>query len=271
VRPLVFLLAGLLVSGLTACVGLGPSTIPRDRFDYVSTISDSWKSQMLLNMVKLRYADTPAFLDVGSVISQYEFAGELNAALGWGLVVPGSDSQSLGGAGSYVERPIITYVPIAGAKFTQSLMTPVPPSAVLFLMQAGYPVRLVLGMCVRNVNDLDNRFVDPMWAREADPEFERLVDILERMQRAGGHAMRVERMDDGDAVVMALRRKRVSKQDANDVAGLLGVSPSAPKYRVTYGAVGRSNREIAMQTRSLFEIMVRCPFAIVETAQGCLS
>ncbi len=236
-RPLSFLLAGLLVSGLTACVGFGPATIPRDRFDYVSTISDSWKSQMLLNIVKLRYADTPAFLDVSSVISQYEFAGELNAALGWGLVVPGSDSQSLGGAGSYVERPTITYVPIAGAKFTQSLMTPVPPSAVLFLIEAGYPVRLVLGMCVRTINDLDNRSVDPMWAREADPEFERLVDLLERVQRAGGLAMRVERLDDGDAVVMALRRKRVSKQDANEVARLLGLSPSAPEYRVTYGAV----------------------------------
>jgi hypothetical protein len=49
-----------------------------DRFDYVSTISDSWKSQLLLNIVKLRYADAPAFLDVGSVISQYEFAAELN-------------------------------------------------------------------------------------------------------------------------------------------------------------------------------------------------
>mgnify|MGYP000697641109 CR=1 FL=1 len=97
---------------------------------------------MLLNIVKLRYADTPAFLDVGSVISQYEYAAELNASLGWGLPEPGSDSQSLGGAGRYAERPTITYVPIAGAKFTQSLMTPVPPSGVLFLLQAGYPVRV---------------------------------------------------------------------------------------------------------------------------------
>ena len=85
------------------------------------------------------------------------------AGLGWGLPEPGSDSQSLGGTGRYAERPTITYIPIAGAKFTQSLMTPVPPSAVLFLLQAGYPVRLVLGMCVRTINDLDNRSVDPMW------------------------------------------------------------------------------------------------------------
>ena len=252
----VVFVAGLFATTLSGCVGLGPSTIPRDRFDYVSTISDSWKSQMLLNIVKLRYADTPAFLDVGSVISQYEFAAQLNASLGWDLPEPGSRSQSLGGTGSYAERPTITYVPLAGAKFTQSLMTPVPPSAVLFLLQAGYPVRLVLGMCVRTINDLDNRSVDPMWARAADPQFERLVDLLERMQRAGGLAMRVEKKDDGDAIVMAMRRKRVREQVVNEVAEVLGIDPEAADYRITYGAVARSDREIALQTRSIFEIMI---------------
>jgi hypothetical protein len=250
------LLAGLLASSLTGCVGFGPSTVPRDRFDYVSTISDSWKSQMLLNIVKLRYADVPSFLDVGSVISQYEYAAEINASWGWDLPEPGSYSRSLGGAGRYAERPTITYVPIAGAKFTQSLMTPVPPSAVLFLLQAGYPVRLVLGMCVRTINDLDNRSLDPMWARAADPGFERLLDLLERMQRAGGLAMRIDKADAADAIVMAVRRKRVSAHDADEVARLLGLSRGAAEYQVTYGAVARSNREIAIQTRSIFEIMI---------------
>jgi hypothetical protein len=255
-RSLVAILAGLSALALVGCVGFGPSTVPRDRFDYVSTISDSWKSQMLLNIVKLRYADTPAFLDVGSVISQYEFAGELNATLGWGLPLPGSDSQSVGGSGTYAERPTITYTPVTGAKFTKSLMTPVPPSAVLFLLQAGYPVRLVFGMCVRTINDLDNRSVDPIWSRAADPEYERLVDVLERIQREGGIAMRAERRDDGDAAVMRLRRQRVREEDAAEAARLLGLDPAAPTYRVTYGAVARSGREIAIQTRSIFEIMV---------------
>lgn len=135
-------------------------------------------------------------------------------------------------------------------------MTPVPPAAVLSLLQAGYPVRLVFGICVRTINDLDNRSVDPIWAREADPAFERLADVLERMQREGGIAMRVERRDDGDATVMRLRRKRVRKEDVAEVARLIGIDSAAPEYQVTYGAVARSKREIAIQTRSIFEIMV---------------
>jgi hypothetical protein len=96
-------------------------------------------------------------------------AGELNATLGWGLTLPGSNSQTLGSVGRYAKRPTITYAPIAGAKFTQSLMTPVSPSAILSLLQAGYPVRLVLGICVRTINDLDNRSVDPIWQKRRTP------------------------------------------------------------------------------------------------------
>jgi hypothetical protein len=249
-------LSCLLVVGLAGCTSFGPGTITRDRFDYVSTISDSWKSQMLLNLVKLRYADTPVFLDVSSVISQYEFAGELSASLGWDSPEPGANSQTLGGAGRYAERPTITYVPLAGADFTQSLLTPVPPSAVLMLIQAGYPVRLVFGMCVRTINDLDNRSVDPLWAREADPAYERLVDELERLQRQGAVAMRVEQLGDDEVVVMALRRKRISPEGIERVADLLGIDPSVDRYRIAYGAVARSDDEIAIHTRSIFEIMV---------------
>ncbi len=59
----------LLLAGLTGCASIGPATVARDRFDYITAISDSWKAQMLLNLVKLRYGDAPVFLDVASVIT----------------------------------------------------------------------------------------------------------------------------------------------------------------------------------------------------------
>jgi hypothetical protein len=36
-----------------------------------AAISDSWKNQMLLNLVKARYAEAPVFLDIASAINSY--------------------------------------------------------------------------------------------------------------------------------------------------------------------------------------------------------
>jgi hypothetical protein len=40
--------------------------VPHDRIDYATAIGDSWKAQPLLNIVKLRCADMPVFLEVAS-------------------------------------------------------------------------------------------------------------------------------------------------------------------------------------------------------------
>jgi hypothetical protein len=49
------------------CTGIGPPTVDRDRFNYVSAISESWKRQALLNFIKTRYLDAPVFMNVAKV------------------------------------------------------------------------------------------------------------------------------------------------------------------------------------------------------------
>jgi hypothetical protein len=65
---------------LASCQNLGPSSIEQDRVDYAGAMADSWKQQMLLNIVKFRDFDTPVFLDVSSMISSYQIEGQVNVA-----------------------------------------------------------------------------------------------------------------------------------------------------------------------------------------------
>ena len=58
---------------------MGPGTVIRDQFDYGKSVGKSWKIQMLLNLVKLRYGDIPVFMDVGQVVAGYSIQRTLAA------------------------------------------------------------------------------------------------------------------------------------------------------------------------------------------------
>lgn len=245
---------------LAGCAGIGPHTVARDRFDYTTAISDSWKSQMLVNMVKMRYGDSPTFLDVASVINQYSVESQLDLRLNWADPITGAmtNSQSAGGAARYIDRPTITYSPLSGEKFARSLMTPIPPAAILSLIQANYPVDLVLRLCVHSVNGVRNRYGGAARARPADPEFYPLIEKLKRIQASGAIGLRVQKTTDKDATLMTFRGKvdEATGEDILAVRKLLGLDPAAQEFAVAYASVAKNDRELAILSRSVLEIII---------------
>ena len=65
----------LLLASQGGCRHYGPRSIATDRLPYNEAIASSWKEQTLLNIVKLRYMDTPFFLDVPQITSGYTLQG----------------------------------------------------------------------------------------------------------------------------------------------------------------------------------------------------
>ena len=249
--------------GLAGCASIGPGTVTRDRFDYTGAVGESWKSQMLLNLVKLRYGDTPVFLDVGQIVSGYTVQGTFSAlgsVFSTSGVVPGvpNSSVTLGAQGQYTDRPTITYTPLAGERFARSLMTPVPPAALLSLIQAGNPVDVVLRLAVHVVNGIHNRYGGDMRAHPADPEFYLLLERLRRIQLSGAIGLRVRRVDREEAVLMTFRHKVDPSIEAEvrAVRQLLGLDPGSAEFQVVYGSVAANDTQIAMLSRSILEILV---------------
>jgi hypothetical protein len=242
---------------LFGCSGIGPPTVSRDRFDYTAAISDSWKRQMLFNMVKIRYGDAPVFLDLSSVISQYQIAGQISVGATFNTN-PWSSSEFLGTTGNYVDRPTITYTPVMGEKFARSLMSPVPPPAILSLMQAGYPVDMVFRLLVQEINGVRNRFGGEARARSADPEFYSLIEKMRRIQSSGAIGMRFKKREKEEATFMVMRGEQDPeiKGLSAEVRKLLGLDPLGKEFSVVYGTVSKDDKEIAILTRSILEVII---------------
>ena len=241
---------------ISGCRTIGPGTITRDGFDYTAAISESWKKQMLLNLVKIRYSDVPVFLEVSSIINQYSLETEVQGSLGWNTFLP-EPSQNVGARGRFSDRPTITYSPMTGEKFTRNLLTPIPPTSLLSLVEAGWPVDRVFRVCVQSINGIDNQANSITIYREAEPEFYHLISVLARIQQAGAMGIWIEEKDKSakGTVIFGRDVDEDTKQEIRKAKKLLGIDPNGNEFNVVKGTLSRSTNELVILSRSMMEIM----------------
>lgn len=251
----------LLVSG---CSSVGPPILARDRFDYSSAVADSWKRQTLLNIVKLRYLDSPIFLDVASIVSGYQLQTTVSAS-GTASVDPSSvptigSFLNFGAQGSFTDRPTITYVPLTGDQYVRGLVTPLRPEQVFSAILAGWPAEAILFIAVNTLNGLGNQRLGGVAPRTADPRFLRVMRLMGNLQASSAVEFRfAEGKLPATRTIMFFRRTELTdqeRQEIDEVRQLLGLDPKATEFELVFGPTTASKQEIAVQTRSLVQILV---------------
>ena len=131
--PSIYLLA-FSVCVILSCFGcsLGPRSLMHSRLRYNEAVKTTSEQQLLLNIVRLRYVDTPSSLAISSIADQQEVV----AGLG---IVPFFTSAGAGDVGSYrnsilpqaqlsgTTRPTLSYTPLDDEEFTRRLFSPISP------------------------------------------------------------------------------------------------------------------------------------------------
>lgn len=263
-----------------ACNAVGPDALAGARFDYNKEIAHSWNEQLLLNLVRLRYRDTPQFLEVGSVLAQYT----LNSSAGVSPVIGvggGSDNQTtLGFNVGYEERPTITLVPLQGEDFTRRLLTPLSTETLLFLSQAGWSVSRLLMMGVQRLDRLTNmpRAAGPTPdVIQFDPRFGELVSLLRELQVTDALQLVAIERPDGTAGTRLRLEPAGGEPDRAmaRVRELLGLAEDANAVELAAQPAG--DGQLLVQSRSLMGVMfflshaVEVPARDVETGRVTVS
>lgn len=243
----------------SGCVSnVGPKTVTPARFNYNQALSTSWNEQILLNLVRLRYRDTPVFLEVGTVLAQYSVTGSGNAAIAITDGGVDDDVYGIGGSVEVSESPTITYTPLQGDEFVRQLLTPISPATVLLLSQAGWSIERLMLCCVNRLNDLPNAPSAAGPTPDYTPryaEFHHLARLLRELQVAGYFTFRVERRDGQERFVVQIAPSDDPEIDfkAAEVAEILGLERGQGTYElVEEGSAGTG--DLLMTGRSLLGV-----------------
>jgi len=255
-----FLSIMLLTVLFTACSSIGPKTINRDQLDYGQNIGQNWKNQMLANLVRIRYGDMPIFLDVGQVVAGYSLETQVSGGLGFGTAFDSTDNGTVGASGRFTDRPTITYTPKTGTDYLTSMLKPITPSSLLALIQSGYDARLLFTWAVEAINGLKNFSVSAGGRRDPDPEFYEFLDRLSSLQISGGIAF--EQSTDPatkNNVIIFFRDISASEDELKEgkrAREVVGLSTEREKFRVVYSPFAYEDDVLAIQTRSILQIMM---------------
>jgi hypothetical protein len=172
---------------------LGPKALDNNRLKYNQVLAKTEDEELLLNLVRLRYRDTPMFLPTGSIATQHEW--DYSAQVSGDFVTRGMGPAGelgdvlhffAGAAGA--ERPTVTYVP-TGGDLLRGLASPLSSETLFILGYSGWGIDRTLRLVANSMNDLGNAISAAGPDLSGSPEYEEflwLVTNLKILEQRGG-------------------------------------------------------------------------------------
>ncbi len=240
----------------SACHSLGPRSITKTHGAYGHAIALSRNEQFLQNLVKLRYRESPYFLEVNSVTASLSFQSALGveSELSTG---PGADLVTPNLGAGYSTSPTISYSPLQGEDFLRKVLVNVPVESLFVLMQSGWSAERVFGICVERINGLENAPTASGPTPSSPPKnfaaFERFLELMESVQNSEWirYAM------DSETGMLSLEFEGNSSQEPalREIKNLLGIDPNKNVYSLSNGVGNRGPDVISIRTRSIMSIL----------------
>ena len=244
------------------CGMLGPSSLKEGRNRYNQVIAYTGNEQMLINLVKLRYRDSPTFLQVSSISTNLQWGASASAQVPIGSSLYSAGNLVPFGAGfNYAESPTITYTPLTGEAFVRQMLTPIPLQTLILLFQAGWPVDTVFRLVVQEVNDLENASPASGPTPEREPIFHKFLEvasIFRDLQKRRVIEWGVT--DKGWEGVMYVHPHLSTEEKKNvtrlkTLLKLKRLQMDMEQYEVGYGVCFTDSSRLNMVTRSMTDIL----------------
>jgi hypothetical protein len=234
--------------GLSGC--LGPTAVRQTRLRYNEVVRDTNDEQLLLNIVRLRYADSPVIIDLPNITSQFEISGRGNYFGGRGYEFPGHTNLGTGEL-SLRDTPTLSYHPREGREIAKSLLTPLS-SDLFIVVNAGAGIEQLLLLTVNDINDVSNALrATTLMPRVPDDnaEFVRGIQLLASIRERDGSELAIETNDELQGASDPILKANVHGKD------LLGAAKDGYVYRARNGdhvQLVKRSKDLTLHIRPAF-------------------
>jgi hypothetical protein len=192
--PRAYVLLGLAVLGAAGCA-FGPRALEKTHGRYNEAYRQVDSEELLLNIVRLRYGDPPAEVEVSGIATQFELSASAEARPFFGTPNPAPDGTfrafstvlpfvGTGGA----NRPTFTLTPVHSGETIARYLRPITPEGVVFFAETSWPISSVFRLWLEGVNGVPNAPSASGPTRGFPPEyaeFRRACDLLQVIQDRG--------------------------------------------------------------------------------------
>jgi len=238
----------------TSCSHLGPNFMDGNRNEYNKVLANTNDEEVLLNLVRRRYADSIAILEVNSVSTSLEW--KKNAGISAKLFDGDLDDNNLGisGNGSYSEKPTITYLPLNGADYVKNILTPIDIETILLLTRSGWAADRVFRLTVNKINGIDNASEasgpTPSFAPRYK-DFRLVAEQLKKLQKMDSFVLGYKLEGDSRKIGFLIKPAYQNNEEVRKFLELIQVKNNNI-IPITTDFNGKSNKEeIEMNIRSL--------------------
>lgn len=242
----------------TGCVGkLGPTSLRNDSLAYNRAVQRSNDTQLLLNLVRLRYRDTPTFLQIGTISSAYE----LKRSLGADIKDNSFENDTLKLGLDLIDKPTTVYSPVRGKGFSEELLTPIQLPSLLLLNSSGWRIDRVFRVVVQRMNDLANAPSASGPTPEAAPDYKKFSELMNIFRELELHdainiVVDVHPKTGKPVFSIALAPNLAMNHLYARVWELLDVDSGTYSIRMLpYHGAKRERNEVLVDTRSLLSVL----------------
>jgi hypothetical protein len=182
-RNISTLLLASVIFILSGCA-LQTKIIERRHWQLNDTIRETHIEQLLLNIVRLRYDDTPYFLKISSISTQ--FAAEASTGATGTLQEGASSILGLSGGMAYSESPVVTWSLPDSRDLYSRLLAPMGADQLTSLMSAGWEPTRVLRVGIKKMNHLRNRefrVEDRVFTPSTYDDFVKVLQLINELSR----------------------------------------------------------------------------------------